>query len=250
MLQGRHHGGLDRVGLLSLKPPRLDVPGSSPSSPTSASSSKKRLIKLIAIAAVSTILVTVAVTLAVLKGPGELTPNVGGANSIQSTPWPSSTSNPGGSSALTPTRTLSSRVSAETSTSSTSSQIPSRSVPTDNDSIHLVDCVGPGNYSSVLYCADDSNCQHVPSAANIVRISSDGYCDWEQQNQTATFSTGTVFTWDIDISARVAPVYHTVGHGNNGYNNYDCLKDNHHVMYNDGEGDQCQSVYYCIRSSR
>ncbi|KAH8775699.1 hypothetical protein F5882DRAFT_380869 [Hyaloscypha sp. PMI_1271] len=71
--------------------------------------------------------------------------------------------------------------------------------------IHLVNC---GNaYSAVVYCAQDgsSACKKNPSSSNMKKVKSDGPFTWEGVWKEVTFSTGTTFSFSVDVDARGFP---------------------------------------------
>ncbi|KAF8862800.1 hypothetical protein BDZ45DRAFT_798721 [Acephala macrosclerotiorum] len=63
---------------------------------------------------------------------------------------------------------------------------------------------------------------------------------------SASFSTGVTFTWEIAANGFDQPVGTYVGYGGNGYNSYNIYKDDFHYMFTDGYGEACYSLYYCL----
>ncbi|KAI0105546.1 hypothetical protein GGR51DRAFT_192805 [Nemania sp. FL0031] len=133
--------------------------------------------------------------------------------------------------------------------SSSSMDMPqTTSTSPNNDSVHLVNCAGSDEYSVVVYCADDLNCDFPPSSSNYIQVGTgDEYYTWEQQNQSVTFSTGVTFNWTINSDGNTAPNYTPQGSGSNGFKPFTCYKDDQHLMYNDDQGNKCDSVYYCVQ---
>ncbi|KAK0125690.1 hypothetical protein ONS95_000308 [Cadophora gregata] len=114
-----------------------------------------------------------------------------------------------------------------------------------SEGVHLVNC--GNNYSVVLYCANDSNCNFNPSAGNQCLPTNGGVDTWEGSNQKCTFpGTGTTFTWNIQSNAQSQANFVQVGTGSNGFHGFNIFKDDKHVMYTDGNGNQCKSIYYCL----
>ncbi|KUJ09212.1 uncharacterized protein LY89DRAFT_788118 [Mollisia scopiformis] len=111
-----------------------------------------------------------------------------------------------------------------------------------SEGVHLVNC--GSEYSVVVYCPNDSDCNHSPPSGDGCFIS--GIDTWEGFEQSCTFSTGTTFTWNIEAYAQSEPDYTEVGTGTNTYHNFDIYKDDQHVMYYDGNGYACKSIYYCL----
>lgn len=112
------------------------------------------------------------------------------------------------------------------------------------EGVHLVNC---GNsYSVVVYCANDGNCNFNPAGANACRPSNSGLTYWEGGNKGCTFSTGTTFSWNVRGDAQQKPDYTQVGSGSNGFRNFNIFKDDKHLMYIDGSGNRCTSIYYSL----
>jgi len=113
------------------------------------------------------------------------------------------------------------------------------------EGVHLVNCV---TYSAVVYCANDGNCNFFPSSGNQCIPDNGGITRWEGgSNRRCTFpGTGTEFKWSIDSNAQNSKTYSRVGTGNNGFHDFAIYKDDQHVMYKDGNGNSCKSIYYCI----
>lgn len=112
------------------------------------------------------------------------------------------------------------------------------------EGVHLVNCV---NYSAVVYCANDSNCNFFPGSGNQC-IPNAGLTTWEggKERQCIFPGTNTVFKWNIDPNAQSFKTYSRVGSGNNGFHDFAIYKDDQHVMYKDGNGNSCKSIYYCL----
>ncbi|KAJ8121181.1 hypothetical protein ONZ43_g2302 [Nemania bipapillata] len=115
------------------------------------------------------------------------------------------------------------------------------------DGIHLVNCV---TYSAVIFCSDDSNCNFNPSSGNECipkdHLNSKGLEIWEGTNSSCTFSTGVTFFWGIESNAQSQPNFSVVGSGTNSLQGFTIRKDDQHVMYTDGNGHACQSIYYAL----
>jgi len=116
-----------------------------------------------------------------------------------------------------------------------------------SEGIHLVNCVnGATNvYSEVVYCVNDGSCNFNPSSANQC-ITPGGIDHWEGGPQACTFSTGTTFDWVIAVNAQSEPNFSQVGNGTNGFHNFNIMKDDKHTMFVDGNGNSCESIYYCL----
>ncbi|KAI0096060.1 hypothetical protein GGR51DRAFT_544369 [Nemania sp. FL0031] len=114
------------------------------------------------------------------------------------------------------------------------------------DSLHLLNCV---TYSAVVFCTDDSNCNFNPGPGNECipndHLNGNGLETWET-NGSCTFSTGVTFTWSIQSNAQSQPNFSVVGSGSNGAQGFTIRKDDQHVMYTDGNGHQCRSIYYAL----
>ncbi|RWA09759.1 hypothetical protein EKO27_g5351 [Xylaria grammica] len=112
--------------------------------------------------------------------------------------------------------------------------------------VHLVNCV---TYSAVVYCENDSNCNFNPGAGNqcIPRdhLNGNGLEIWESAG-SCTFDTGTTFSWNIQSNAQSQPNFSVVGSGTNGFQGFTVRKDDQHVMYTDGNGHACRSIYYAL----
>lgn len=78
------------------------------------------------------------------------------------------------------------------------------------EGIHLVNC-GNNIYSVVVYCPDDSNCNHNPGSGDGCDHPRGGTFTWEGSQESCTFSTGTIFTWDIESNAQSQPNFAQVG---------------------------------------
>ncbi|KAF2973083.1 hypothetical protein GQX73_g657 [Xylaria multiplex] len=112
--------------------------------------------------------------------------------------------------------------------------------------VHLLNCV---TYSAVVYCADDSNCSFNPGPGNQCipkdHLNSNGLESWEQSG-SCRFDTGTTFSWTIQSNAQSQANYAIVGSGTNGFQGFTIRKDDQHVMYTDGNGHACRSIYYAL----
>ncbi|KAK1753115.1 hypothetical protein QBC47DRAFT_424474 [Echria macrotheca] len=112
------------------------------------------------------------------------------------------------------------------------------------EGVHLVNCV---NYSAVVYCANDSDCNHFPGSGNQCIPDGGGITHWEGGDKRCTFpGTGTEFKWNIRSDAQSQANYVNVGTGNNGFHGFTIFKDDKHVMYKDGNGNACSSIYYAL----
>ncbi|KAE8454466.1 hypothetical protein EG329_000089 [Mollisiaceae sp. DMI_Dod_QoI] len=112
-----------------------------------------------------------------------------------------------------------------------------------SEGVHLVNCNNV--YSVVVYCPNDSDCNHNPPAGDGCVRPGGGTYHWEGSPQSCTFTTGVTFSWNIASNAQSQPNFAYVGSGNNGHG-FNIYKDNQHVMYTDGNGYQCKSIYYCL----
>ncbi|KAH7342490.1 hypothetical protein BKA65DRAFT_595607 [Rhexocercosporidium sp. MPI-PUGE-AT-0058] len=113
------------------------------------------------------------------------------------------------------------------------------------EGIHLVNC--GSRYSVVLYCANDGNCNFNPGQGDQCLPTNGGVQHWEGGSQKCTFpGTGTTFTWNIRSDAQNQKDYTQVGTGSNGFHGFNIFKDDKHVMYSDGNGNRCSSIYYSI----
>lgn len=118
------------------------------------------------------------------------------------------------------------------------------------EGIHLINC-GNNDYSAVLYCVDDSNCNFIPSSSNICYPRggpSGGTITWETYPswQSCGFSTGVGFDWNINTDAQSKDNFSEVGVGKNTYNYYRIHKDDKHVMFYDNTGKACRTIYYTV----
>ncbi|KAI0506865.1 hypothetical protein F5B22DRAFT_650345 [Xylaria bambusicola] len=209
--------------------PRRPRSVSSTSSTERSESAKKRLTKAIVQAIAAVLLIALVVTLPVLKAYHKLPPD-DGTDPVQSnTALQSSTSgsrsksiatSPTTSNSMTWTKSssTSSAVSPQSSdtieaSSSSSTDMPqTSSTSPNNDSVHLVNCVGSDSYSVVVYCAEDTDCDFAPSSSDYIQVSSsDEFYTWEQQNQSVTFPTGVMFNWTINSNGSTSPDYSPQG---------------------------------------
>ncbi|KAI0538284.1 hypothetical protein GGR58DRAFT_526556 [Xylaria digitata] len=115
-----------------------------------------------------------------------------------------------------------------------------------SNGIHLLNCV---TYSAVVYCDDDSNCNFNPGPGNECvpkdHLNGIGIEIWEQSG-SCRFDTGTTFSWTIQSNAQQQPNFATVGSGTNGFQGFTIRKDDQHVMFTDGNGHACRSIYYAL----
>ncbi|KAH8894530.1 hypothetical protein GQ53DRAFT_612647, partial [Thozetella sp. PMI_491] len=114
------------------------------------------------------------------------------------------------------------------------------------EGIHLVNCQGGGlSYSLEIYCADDGNCNHLASSSDECFLSTSGLFTWEgRTNQGCGFPSGVPFFYTLPSDAASRSDFSKVGTGSNKYHSYNVFKDNKHVMYTDGNGAVCRSIYY------
>ncbi|KAK3390289.1 hypothetical protein B0H63DRAFT_519519 [Podospora didyma] len=112
------------------------------------------------------------------------------------------------------------------------------------EGVHLVDCGGV--YSLVVYCANDSNCSFFPSGSNKCVPPPGGLTTWAAHPGSCTFSTGVTFLWNLVSNAQTYPNYAVVGSASNGFRSFTCRKDHKHIMFYDGNGYSCRSIYYCL----
>ncbi|KAI0099749.1 hypothetical protein GGR51DRAFT_564792 [Nemania sp. FL0031] len=111
------------------------------------------------------------------------------------------------------------------------------------EGIHLVNC---RTYSMILYCPNDSDCNHFPSDANKC-IPTTGTQTWEIPNGLCAFNTGESFHWNIRGDAQMQQDYSVVGSGNNNERSFLIRKDDKHIMFTDpNNGKACSSIYYCL----
>ncbi|KAG4438389.1 hypothetical protein IFR05_006151 [Cadophora sp. M221] len=116
------------------------------------------------------------------------------------------------------------------------------------EGVHLVNC--GDRYSVVLYCANDGNCNFNPGPGDQCLPTNGGVQHWEGGTQKCTFpGTGTTFTWSLRSDAQQQKDYTQVGTGSNGFHGFNIFKDDKHVMYSDGNGNRCSSIYYSIPAS-
>ncbi|KAM7214719.1 hypothetical protein V8F06_009884 [Rhypophila decipiens] len=92
------------------------------------------------------------------------------------------------------------------------------------------------------YCRNDDNCNSFPSGSNT--CSTNSVRKWEGSS-SCTFSTGVIYSWTIFWDSHSKPNYSKVGTGYNG-NNWVIRKDDQHVMFYDGNGNACRSIYYSL----
>ncbi|KAI0450112.1 hypothetical protein F5B21DRAFT_445102 [Xylaria acuta] len=111
------------------------------------------------------------------------------------------------------------------------------------EGIHLVNC---RTYSMVLFCPNDSDCNHFPSDANKC-IPTNGIQTWEIPNGLCAFNTGESFHWTIRGDAQLQDDFTVVGSGNNNERGFVIRKDDKHVMFTDpNNGEQCSSIYFAL----
>ncbi|KAK0707020.1 hypothetical protein B0T26DRAFT_620093, partial [Lasiosphaeria miniovina] len=109
------------------------------------------------------------------------------------------------------------------------------------EGVHLVNCP---TYSLVVYCPNDGNCGTYPTGSNIVAYSY--IAAWEGATYGATFTSGVTFYWNIYSNAQSYANYRNVGWGDNSYTSFVCRKDDQHIMFYNGAGGACRSIYYCL----
>lgn len=65
----------------------------------------------------------------------------------------------------------------------------------------------------MVYCSDDSNCNHLPASDSFVSFDTiyGPTTPWEGAPRTVTFTTGVAFSWDIRADAQDLPTYSAVG---------------------------------------
>ncbi|KAI1135657.1 hypothetical protein F5Y05DRAFT_415996 [Hypoxylon sp. FL0543] len=105
------------------------------------------------------------------------------------------------------------------------------------ESIHLADCV---TYKVADYYPDDSQDDNFP-ATNNECVLSGGFR--EGQTSSCTFGSGVTFTYTLDGGALDAPNAQLIGTGTNGFHSWNCFRDDNHVLYTDGNGHQCKTIY-------
>ncbi|KAJ8121449.1 hypothetical protein O1611_g10097 [Lasiodiplodia mahajangana] len=115
------------------------------------------------------------------------------------------------------------------------------------EGLHLVNCSGPQQYSIVIYCPNDADCNHLATTNNQCFVEASGFEHWEQSGGCA-FTSGTTFSWTIQSDAQNKPNYTKVGTARNPYHNYNVFKDDQHVMYTEGSGNVCRSIYYALQA--
>ncbi|KAI1414500.1 hypothetical protein F5Y13DRAFT_188161 [Hypoxylon sp. FL1857] len=108
------------------------------------------------------------------------------------------------------------------------------------ESVHLVDCI---TYQAAVYYADDSQDNVFPGNNNEC-VSNGGFN--EGSGTSCRFGSGVTFSWALSSDARSAPDALKVGTGNNGFHNFNCFRDDNHVLYADGNGHTCSSIYVCF----
>ncbi|KAI3320118.1 hypothetical protein HD806DRAFT_547614 [Xylariaceae sp. AK1471] len=115
-----------------------------------------------------------------------------------------------------------------------------------SNGVHLVNCV---TYSAVVFCDNDSNCNFNPGPGNSCvakdHLNSDGLNRWENSGACG-FSTGVTFSWTIQSNGATQPNFSVVGTGSNGFQGFTIRKDDQHIMYTDGNGHACRSIYYAL----
>ncbi|KAK0612773.1 hypothetical protein B0T17DRAFT_620172 [Bombardia bombarda] len=78
---------------------------------------------------------------------------------------------------------------------------------------------------------------------------------WEGSKRCATFDTGVQFCSTINSGAQnlvTTGVY--AGSGSNGYNSFNCYKDNGRALFMTGSGsfnqnERCEAIYYCYSNA-
>lgn len=65
----------------------------------------------------------------------------------------------------------------------------------------------------VVYCSDDSNCNHEPAPENVAYFDNiyPPSTPWEGGPRTVPFTTGVTFSWNIRSDALGLPNYTPVG---------------------------------------
>jgi hypothetical protein len=83
------------------------------------------------------------------------------------------------------------------------------------EGIHLVNCEGGSlnlRYSLEIYCADDSNCNHLANAADQCFLSTAGLFTWEgRSNQGCGYPSGVPFTYSLPSDAQSRADFSLVG---------------------------------------
>ncbi|KAI0833101.1 hypothetical protein F5Y06DRAFT_186051 [Hypoxylon sp. FL0890] len=108
------------------------------------------------------------------------------------------------------------------------------------ESVHLVDC---GTYQVADYYADDTQDGKFPGDNNEC-VSNGGF--HEGSSTSCKFGSGVTFSWFLSSGARSAAQATQVGTGSNGFHNFNCFRDDNHVLYTDGHGNACKSIYVCF----
>ncbi|KAI1098853.1 hypothetical protein F4804DRAFT_337808 [Jackrogersella minutella] len=109
------------------------------------------------------------------------------------------------------------------------------------ESIHMVNCQ---TYVAVDYYADDSNDGSFPGNNNECIPSGGSF--HEGSSTSCTFGSGVSFSWFLSSGANSASDGTDVGTGSNGFHNFNCFRDDNHVLYTDGNGHACSSTYVCF----
>ncbi|KAI9150340.1 hypothetical protein HJFPF1_10102 [Paramyrothecium foliicola] len=101
------------------------------------------------------------------------------------------------------------------------------------EGVHLVNCDGNGlKYSIIVYCPDDSNCNHQPSSDNQCFMTTSSLYTWEgRTNAGCAFTSGVTFRFTLPANAKTRPLYSAVGSGSNGFRSFTIYNDAQPIMY-------------------
>lgn len=79
----------------------------------------------------------------------------------------------------------------------------------------FLDCGSPDYKNSrlVVYCSDDSNCNHQPASDSVAFFDTiyGATTPWEGASRSVTFTSGVTFTWNIRSDSQDLPNYSAVG---------------------------------------
>ncbi|KAB5580061.1 hypothetical protein GE09DRAFT_423657 [Coniochaeta sp. 2T2.1] len=129
------------------------------------------------------------------------------------------------------------------------------------EGVHLVHCSeswddgkthGPWRYSAMNYYADDSKAHAgagggFPDRATFDPKPAAGKpVTFQDQVVKGKFKSGVVFTSYIKKGVDKLPAFSYAGWGTNGYRNFECWRDDEHLIFWLTPLENCYSIYYCL----
>ncbi|KAH0531129.1 hypothetical protein TsFJ059_000001 [Trichoderma semiorbis] len=116
------------------------------------------------------------------------------------------------------------------------------------DQINLINCSGAApSFSLEAYYPDGATANYDPNENDLCYpVGDQNEVVWED-GTSCTFSSGVTFTTDLELAATEFAPYTYAGTASNGYNSYNCYRDDGHTIFTLGEGSiYCDSIYYCL----